>query len=193
MAKFDQEYWAKRYEEDQTGWDASGITEPLKTYFDQLLNKEIKILIPGCGNAYEAEYLFGMGFKNVFLCDWVIQPLEIFSAKNPEFPASQLLHSDFFQIKEDDFDLIVEQTFFCALDPKLRIEYVQKMRQLLKPGGKLAGLLFNFPLTEQGPPFGGSETEYQKLFSSCFSQISVENCFNSIKPRKGTEFFIKIS
>lgn len=30
---------------------------PLKVYFDQLTNKDLKILIPGGGNSHEAEYL----------------------------------------------------------------------------------------------------------------------------------------
>ena len=52
------EYWNTRYVENDFGWDAGEITTPLKTYFDQLKDKSLKILIPGAGNSYEAEYLF---------------------------------------------------------------------------------------------------------------------------------------
>ena len=41
----------------------------LKEYVDQLENKELKILIPGCGNAYEGEYLMKHRFKNTHLID----------------------------------------------------------------------------------------------------------------------------
>ena len=51
-------YWSKRYKEERTGWDIGFPSLPLKTYIDQLENKDLKILIPGAGNAYEAEYLF---------------------------------------------------------------------------------------------------------------------------------------
>ncbi len=45
-------YWDNRYEDKNTGWDVGDITTPLKKYIDQLKNKDISILIPGCGNAY---------------------------------------------------------------------------------------------------------------------------------------------
>ena len=56
--------WEKRYRESETGWDLGSISTPLKEYFDQLEDKEIKVLIPGCGNAHEASYLHELGFKN---------------------------------------------------------------------------------------------------------------------------------
>jgi hypothetical protein len=43
------------------------------------------------------------------------------------------------------------------------------MASLLNPKGKLVGLLFDFPLTTEGPPFGGSTSEYLNLFSDKFN------------------------
>lgn len=189
LSNLDELYWASRWAENQTGWDAGSITAPIKAYFDDLTDKAAKILIPGCGNAHEARYLYAQGFSNVYICDWAAAPLLDFAAKVPDFPSTQLLHSDFFELMEGDFDYIVEQTFFCALPPSMRMEYAKKTSSLLKPDGKLVGLLFSFPLTEQGPPFGGSKEEYLHYFSPHFSQIYIEPCYNSIKPREGTELF----
>ena len=50
-------------------------------------------------------------------------------------------------------------------DVNLRPNYVTKMHNLLSEKGKISGLLFDFPLTEVGPPFGGSQEEYVNLFS----------------------------
>ena len=66
---FDKKFWTDRYKSRQTQWDIGSISTPLKEYIDQLEDKNIKILIPGCGNAYEASYLFENGFNNVFLID----------------------------------------------------------------------------------------------------------------------------
>lgn len=85
--------------------------------------------------------------------------------------------------------MIIEQTFFCALNPSLRNKYAKKMNELLHPKGKIIGLLFQFPLTEDGPPFGGSENEYVKLFSNNFKIKTLETAYNSIKPREGRELF----
>ncbi len=51
----DERYWQKRYEQNLTQWDAGAITPPLKDYADQIRDRQTKILIPGCGQAYEAE------------------------------------------------------------------------------------------------------------------------------------------
>ena len=65
----EKEFWSSRYQEGRIGWDIGYASTPLKMYIDQLKNKDLKILIPGAGNAYEAEYLYGRGFKNIFVLD----------------------------------------------------------------------------------------------------------------------------
>ncbi|HCE53522.1 MAG: class I SAM-dependent methyltransferase [Lutibacter sp.] len=186
--RFDKTYWESKYNTEATGWDIGYAATPLKDYFNQLTNKELKILIPGGGNCYEAEYLFEQGFENIYVIDIAEQPLKNFKARFPNFPDHQLIHDDFFN-HQGKYDLIVEQTFFCALDPVLRQKYIDKMAGLLAEKGKLAGLLFDFELSEDGPPFGGSIDEYLQLFSEKFNIKKLESCYNSILPRAGRELF----
>ncbi len=187
----EKEYWNQRYEQGETGWDIGYVSFPLKAYFDQLCKQELKILIPGSGNSYEAEYLFNKGFQNIYVLDISKNALENFKSRVPDFPAEQILHMDFFDL-EDTFDLIIEQTFFCALHPSKRNQYVAKMQNLLNPDGTLVGLLFNIPLFEDHPPFGGSEKEYRELFSNYFKIDKMETAYNSIPERKGNELFFKL-
>lgn len=181
-------YWKNRYDTQTTTWDAGKITTPLKDYVDQITHKTIKILIPGCGNAHEFEYLAQQGFDETFVLDYVKTPLENIAKRIPNCRPEQLIYQDFF-LHQGQYDLILEQTFFCALDPSLRKEYAHKMHSLLKPNGKLAGLLFQFPLTQEGPPFGGSKEEYMSLFSDLFEIKVLETAYNSIKPRESNELF----
>ncbi len=74
--KFNKKYWEQKYINNQTGWDIGHISTPIKNYIDQLQNKELRILIPGAGNSYEAEYLWNQGFKNLFILDIAEQPLK---------------------------------------------------------------------------------------------------------------------
>lgn len=189
MHTLDADYWNRRYLENDFGWDAGGITAPLKNYFDQLANKSQRILIPGAGNAYEAEYLVNNGFASVFVCDLAKQPLLNLKQRCPAFKDEHLLHTDFFKL-QSEFDLIIEQTFFCALDPALRPAYFKMMHALVKPGGKLVGVLFNDPLNSNKPPFGGSKQEYEVYFKELFNPKVFETCTNSIKPREGRELFM---
>lgn len=187
--KLGESYWNERWEQGLTGWDIGFASTPLKEYFDQLHDKDLKILIPGCGNAYEAEYLHKSGFEKVHLLDIAQLALSSFHERFPDFPEEHLINSDFFE-HEGEYDLILEQTFFCALDPQLREKYVSKMKSLLKPGGKLVGLLFNDELNEDHPPFGGNIQEYRALFEDHFNIHCLEKCYNSIEPRAEREVFI---
>lgn len=186
--KLNSNYWEERYKNDETGWDVGEITTPLKNYIDQIDDKSIKILIPGGGNSYEFEYLLSLGFKNVFVLDYAQAPLDNIQKRIPNCDSNKLIKADFFE-HEGHYDLILEQTFFCALDPSLREKYVTKMLSLLEPKGKIVGLLFQFPLTDVGPPFGGSQEEYSALFQDAFDIKTLETANNSIKPRQGNELF----
>lgn len=185
-----ENFWDNRYQKKDIGWDLGTISTPLKTYFDQLTDKNLKILIPGGGNSYEAEYLYKNGFKNIYVVDLSKTALENFRKRVPIFPENQLLHQDFFSL-ETTFDLIVEQTFFCALNPRLRAQYVAKMATLLKKKGKLVGLLFRVPLYKDHPPFGGSKEEYLVHFKTDFTIVILEDCYNSVANRDNEELFIK--
>ncbi|WP_340077429.1 SAM-dependent methyltransferase [Leptobacterium sp. I13] len=186
--KLNKEYWENRYQNKSTKWDIGYVSTPIKEYLDQIHNKNTKILLPGGGNGYEAVYAFNSGFKNTFLLDIAKHPLENFKNQNPSFPDTQIIKDDFFNHQEK-YDLIIEQTFFCALLPEQRSAYAKKAATLLNEKGIIAGVLFNFPLTEKGPPFGGSIDEYKSCFSPYFNIHKLETCYNSIKPREDNELF----
>ncbi len=187
----DESFWSGRYISGEMGWDIGYVSTPLKEYIDQLSDKILKILIPGGGNSYEAEYLLQKGFKNVYVVDISAIPLKNLAERVPSFPTENLLHKDFFQLL-GTFDMILEQTFLCALDPSFRKDYVSKMHQLLKPKGKLVGLLFNIPLNNDKPPFGGNKEEYISLFEEKFKIEKMETAYNSIPSRAGNELFFKM-
>jgi SAM-dependent methyltransferase len=185
----DQEYWDIQYKTNATGWDIGKISPAIKEYIETLENKNTRILIPGCGNSYEAEYLLNLGFNNITVIDIAPTLIENLQEKFKNNPNIKIVLGDFFE-HQGEYDLILEQTFFCALPPKMRKKYVSKMHQLLSNGGKLAGLLFNKSF-ESGPPFGGSDAEYQQLFENYFEILQMDLCQNSIKPRANSELFIE--
>lgn len=188
----DSNYWNNRYRNAETGWDIGYASPPLTNYFDQLTDKNKRILIPGCGNAYEVAYLLEKGFQHITVIDIAPELTAVLAKKFEPHVGKELtiITGDFFE-HQGVYDIIIEQTFFCALDPSLRSQYVDKIFSLLAPGGKLVGVLFNRAF-EGGPPFGGSKEEYEQLFASTFSQRSMEPCYNSIPPRKDAELFIRM-
>ena len=189
----DNSFWNIRYQNNQTGWDLGEISNPIKKWFDNQENKKINILIPGEGKGHEVKYGFENGFRNIFYMDFSSRAADLFKEICPGFPKDQILTGDFFSLKKPlFFDVIIEQTFFCAIDPVLRPNYVEKTNEILKENGKIIGLLFNREFDTNGPPFGGTEKEYRGLFNSKFNFKKFENSLLSSLPRKEYEFWIEL-
>ena len=187
----DQNFWDTQYREGNTGWDIGRVSTPLKEYFDQLKDKSVSILIPGAGNGYEAEYLYNLGFMNVTVVDISPTVINRFKDRVTSFPTDKIINIDFFEFS-GQFDLIIEQTFFCAIVPSLRSEYAEKVANLLKTSGKLVGLMFDVPLNTDHPPYGGNCEEYSEYFAPFFDIEVMDSSYNSIESRIGKEVFVKM-
>lgn len=187
-----KDYWSNLYHNNETGWDIGFPSPVIKGYVDQLTNKSISILIPGCGNAYEAEYLLAQGFTNITLID-IVPALTAALEQKFSKEIGKRIHiitGNFFD-HEGSYQLILEQTFLSALDPSLRTQYVDRMHSLLVKGCHLAGVLFN-KVFDDGPPYGGTIQEYELMFKNNFDIKTLEPCYNSIERRNGSEAFINL-
>ena len=183
MEKLDAAYWQQRYETGQTGWDLGHVSAPLRRIIDALPDKQLRILVPGAGNGYEVRYLQACGFEAVTVVDLAAAPLAQLAASLPDLSGIRLIQADYFD-HTGQYDLQLEQTFFCALKPRLRPAYVQQAHRLLAPGGHLRGVLFNRTFDRPGPPFGGSADEYRRLFTPRFELRTLIPCDHSEEARQ---------
>jgi len=183
------DFWNHRWKSGLTGWDIGYASPPLVEYMSQYEDKSVSILIPGCGNSYEAENLLSKGFDNITLIDISEELTNRLRERFKKTPQVKVIYEDFFN-HVGQYDLILEQTFFCAQILERREEYVRHIASLLKRGGRLVGVLFNVDFGKEGPPFGGDENEYRKLFSGLFDIRVMSPCYNSIPPRAGSELFV---
>lgn len=186
------QYWDLRYLKGETGWNLNSLSPPLVHFIHSLPEtaKNWHILFPGSGESPDPAFWYNNGFKNTFALDFSSEARKLFLDKNPTFPSQQFLCTDFFCLPPENWDLILEQTFFCALPPSLRKDYVEQMYRILKPGALLAGVWFNRHFEQNGPPYGSSVHENIDLFSLGFDIISAEPCSHSVKPRAGTEYWM---
>lgn len=182
-------FWENRWKQQQTGWDIGYPAPRICRFIDEIPQKNASILIPGCGNAYEATYLLEQGFTQITVVDISPSAIDGLKERFGNQPGITTLCDDFFK-HQGQYDYILEQTFFCALPPLMRPNYVSKMATLLKPDGQLVGLLFNRHF-EGGPPYGGNAIQYQALFEGIFEIIQLEPCLESIPSRANTELFIQ--
>lgn len=165
---------------------------PLK----ESVGKERKrALVPGCGRGYDV-FLFASHGYDAFGLDMAktaidgCNELRAQEGDDPDkYPVSNadvgrggttFLKADFFkddflgQTGGENFDLIYDYTFLCALPPSLRWKWAKRMSELLAPKGVL--ICLEFPLAKPpksgGPPFGLSSQLYIELFKQPGAEVT---------------------
>lgn len=184
----DKEYWNQRWIKNETQWDIGSPSSPLLKIIRKWKDKNSKILIPGCGNAYEIDFLLENGFTNITVLDFAEEVIITLKNKYKSFPQLNIIQDDFFT-HAGSYDYILEQTFFCSLPKSFRQNYAEICKSLLNDSGILTGVLFDREFEYEGPPFGGNMEEYEELFSIHFSFVYLEKCDFSIPQRMGSEVY----
>jgi SAM-dependent methyltransferase len=188
------DFWENFYQPDHPPWDLGKPAPPFASY---LRSPEAvpagEIIILGCGTGHEC-LLFGKeGFK-VTAVDFAPSPVRILSdrlaAEGLLGTQAVVMQRNVFDLGElyGRFDYVLEHTCFCAIHPSRRIEYLEVVRGLLKPGGRLIGLWW---LVEKAgnPPYAVTKNDVLDLFSRDFV---VEQCHqpgDSVVDRAGQELF----
>ncbi|HET9023228.1 MAG TPA: methyltransferase domain-containing protein, partial [Burkholderiaceae bacterium] len=133
-------FWDERYRAGFTPWDARGVP-PALTRFLGISRPGRRVLVPGCGSAYEAGHLHALGF-DVTAID--IAPEAVARARavlGGEVADRVLRQADFFAL-DGEFDWIYERALLCALPLRLWPDYATAAQRLLRPAGLLAGFFF---------------------------------------------------
>ena len=90
------------------------------------------------------------------------------------------------------FDIVLEYTCYCAIDPNKRTNYIHMVNCILKPFGKFVGILFPISkeLNQHGPPFNVDIKNTISMFSQYFSLVKKEKSALSIEKRREREVFV---
>ncbi len=178
------EFWDQRYQSNVIPWDAGQVPEALRLHLRDFPPRA-RVLIPGCGSAYELYYLLENGFDALAID---FSPSAVARAKaNMGCFADRVVEGDFFGFEPGaPFDVMYERAFLCALPRKIWSAYAARAAQLLTPGGRIAGFFF-FDDNPKGPPFGTSEQELHALLDPLFQREQDEPVHESIPVFQGRE------
>ena len=187
------DYWNDRYSNNEIGWDIGTPTPIFVNFFKKFKSKK-NILIPGVGKGHDALFLSKKN-HNVFAVDFSMKAISNIKKKALEANTTlNLICEDFFNLNNlnGKIDIILEYTFFCAINPNKRIKYIHKSSELLKTDGLFVAILLpiNKILNDDGPPFGVNLAKTLRDFEKYYDIIECEKSDLSIKPRIDNEVFV---
>lgn len=179
------EFWDLRYGADFAPWDAGGVPRRLQAFVAASPGPR-RILVPGCGSAWDVRFLAERGWEVTGL-DFSREALD--AARRVLGPhAGRVAFGDVFApIAGEPFDVVYERAFLCALPRRLWPDWGRRMARLVAPGGVLAGFFF-FGEGERGPPFPlHGEAELHALLTPAFERIEDAPVDDSIEVFAGRE------
>lgn len=178
------DFWCKRFEAGTTPWDAGKVPDDFADFVASQL-EPLTTLIPGCGSAWEAQFLADNQWP-VTALDFSPTAIEHARAVLGD-SAVDLVCADFFAYQPSRRpQVIYERAFLCALPRKLWADWSRKLAELLPPGQLLAGYFFVCDQLK-GPPFGIAESELSALLAPAFEPIVDKPVEDSIPVFSGRE------
>ena len=125
--------------------------------------------MPGCGFGHDVRLFACHGAEPLGLD---IAPIPIdWANRQKRVGRESYLLGDLFQLERSmrgSFDWVFEHTFFCAIDPSRRREYVRAVDSALAKDGTLLAIFFMNIEDPEGPPFPVTHEEIARLFDPFF-------------------------
>lgn len=157
--------WETRFANDDTPWERGALHPAFEHWRAQgLFEAGARVFVPGCGRSPEPEALARLGLHVTGLdlsgraVAWQRKRFADAGLTGDFLVADALTFRP-----ETPFDLYYEQTFLCAIPPRLRGEYEEAAFEQLGPGGRLLAL-FMQKAEPGGPPYGCDIEAMRALF-----------------------------
>ncbi|KAK9725283.1 hypothetical protein RND81_05G133800 [Saponaria officinalis] len=183
--------WDKCWEEGLSPWDLGKPTPILQHLVRNDILPKGRTLVPGCGSGYDVvtlaspeRYVIGLDIS-----ESALKKARELALTSPNSSCFSFLQADFFTWNPTElFDLIFDYTFFCAIEPKMRSAWANRMADLLKPDGELITLMFPIDDHDGGPPYKTSVADYETaLHPLGFQATSIVENELAVSRRKGRE------
>lgn len=157
--------WEKRFADDSTPWERPGLHPAFEHWRDTgAFDDAGSVIVPGCGRSPELKAFAALG-KSAIGAD--LSPTALAwqkSSLEQDGLSAELIEADILLWRPDEpLDAAYEQTFLCAIPPRLRTEYEAAVFDWLKPSRKLFAL-FMQKAELGGPPYGCSMDAMRELF-----------------------------
>lgn len=189
----DAEFWDERFGKGFTPWNRGAVPQNLQHYV-QTLTASLQApspvcLIPGCGHAYELDFLIKSGWQ-VSAIDFSSAAVATAQALFPNH-INAIVQADFFDYRPaSGLNCIYERAFFCALPAERRASVVRRWAELLPRDGLIFGFFFvdeDASERPKGPPFRISSAQLSALMEEQFERIEDAEVSDSLAVFEGKE------
>jgi SAM-dependent methyltransferase len=190
----DPAFWEASYREARDGWELGAPTPPILRALGTIPAAR-DALVLGCGRGHEVRAVAAAGWERVVGVDFA----EAARREAERLTGAELgsriewRTQDLFDLPKTDpgaYDLVVEHTSFCAIDPARRAEWMAVVRAVLRPGGRLLGLFYTHG-RPGGPPFGATVAEVREALRAVGLRVERDEMpADSIERRRGEELLV---
>lgn len=193
--------WEERWQARSTPWDLGGSPPVLASLVERDALPHGRVLVPGCGAGWDV-FELASGGREVVGLDLAPSARTVFEAERDrrglDSARARIEIADFFTWPADEqFDLVWDHTFFCALPPDLREQWARRMQELVRPGAELVTLVF--PVREpqwpplgsdpsQGPPYPVHPDLYRRHLGPGFEELELAPVTQPSPGRRGLEW-----
>ncbi|ASA54693.1 thiopurine S-methyltransferase [Vibrio gazogenes] len=176
----DKEFWHSKWAANRIGFHMTDVNPLLLEYWPALSpQREEQVFVPLCGKSEDLVWLaakhdrvIGVELSEIavrsFFSEHFYTPLvtQIDSFHQCyEFDELQIYQGDVFTAPLEHIELIYDRAALVSIMPSQRDAYIQRLRALLKPGGRMLLISVDYEQTElAGPPFSVDRNQIQHLF-----------------------------
>jgi thiopurine S-methyltransferase len=175
-------FWLDRWELNQIGFHNSEVNQHLQQNWDLLkLPPNSKVFVPFCGKSLDLLWLrqrnhhvIGVELSSIAVRAFFAENQSPYTVEQKgefevfEADGIQIYCGDFFKLPSDvlcDVKAVYDRASLVALPSEMRVQYAEKMSQLLPANSQILLIAFNYAQHEmQGPPFSVSDLEIAELF-----------------------------
>jgi SAM-dependent methyltransferase len=177
--------WDARYREQNTPWDLGDAPPALRRLLGSLPPGRLRVLVPGAGPGHDA-IAWARAGHDVVAVDFAPSAVAAARARARKAGVSlEVVEADVFALPPEfagAFDVVWEQTCYCAIPLDRRRAYATAMARALKPGGVFLGLLWHHG-QEGGPPFDVTVADVRGDLAEAFEEVSIEPVVDSVESR----------
>ncbi|MEZ9058225.1 thiopurine S-methyltransferase [Vibrio pelagius] len=175
------EFWHNKWAANQIGFHLEDVNPLLIEFWKHTEpSHEKSVFVPLCGKSEDLVWLAskhqdvqGVELSQIavraFFSEHFYTPMVTQINGQHElyqFDELSIYTGDYFTAPIQAVDIIYDRASLVALPKEMRVQYVARLKQLLKPGGKILLVTLDYDQEEMsGPPFSVPRDEVEQLFS----------------------------